>query len=224
MEYNLNDFPTEGVIDIDGHQLHRSVFNTAWLQDPKVIVDVGAWDFGDSIRLKRAFPNAKVIACEMLPSNYYRFAPFAIQNGVDVINCAVTNKNGPVEFYEGKHIHGDNAQSSLLEPADSYKYLYGGIVTHTKSSSTAVGFTLDSVAEISGVESIDFLHIDVEGAEYQVFEGMQNIKPKMIFAEFLIDGGWKGQKSFNETYELLFSMGYTLAASLGHDRLFVLNT
>ena len=224
MDYNLNECAHECVIEIDGHQLHRSVFNTSWITDPKVIVDVGAWDFGDSIRLKRAFPKAKVIACEMLPDNYYKFSPFAIQNGVDAINCAVTNKNGPVEFYEGKHIHGDNAQSSLLEPADSYKNLYGNIVSHTKSSSTAVGLTLDSVMDISGLNNIDLLHIDVEGAEYQVFEGMKNIKPKMIFAEFLIDGGWKGQKSFNETYELLFSMGYKLAASLGHDRLFVLNT
>ena len=100
--------------------------------------------------------------------------------------------------------------------------MYGGIVSHTKSASTAVGFTLDSIAEISEVESIDLLHIDVEGAEYQVFEGMQRVKPKMVFAEFLIDGGWKGHKSFDETYELLFSMGYKMVAKLGQDRLFVL--
>ena len=222
MDYNINECAHECVIEIEGHQLHRSIFNTAWLKDPQVIIDVGAWDFGDSIRLKKAFPKAKVIACETLPDNYYKFAPFAIQNNVDAINCAVTNKNGPVAFYEGKHVHGDNAQSSLLEPSDAYKAIYGNIVSHTKSSSTAVGLTLDSIADISGVKSIDLLHVDVEGAEYQVFEGMEKIKPKMIFAEFLIDGGWNGQKSFDETYSLLFSMGYKLAASLGHDRLFIL--
>lgn len=223
MKLHLPALPNEREYQFKGQRLHQSVFNLDWLDEPKTILDIGAWDFGDSIRFKERFPDCKVFGFELLPENYDKFSLLAQSVGVITGNYGINNKSGWLEYYEAKHQYGDNAQSSLLAPSDLYLDKYGSMVTHTKSENTIECLTIADVCWYESIEEIDLLHIDVEGAEYQVIEGIGNIRPKLIFAEFLIDGGWVGQKSFKETCELLASLGYTEVKSMGHDKLFLHN-
>lgn len=211
----------ESAYELDGQLLHQSVFNLEWLDNPKVVLDVGAWDFGDSIRIKQRFPDCRVVAFELDYDNHDKFSPFALSKGIEAKNIGVSSKNEFIRYFKARHTHGDNAQSSLLKPNDKYKDLYGNIVSHELSEQGTLCLTLDFICEGLEIDSVDLLHIDTEGAEYEVIKGIGNIKPKMIFAEFLIDGGWNGQKSFKETLDLLDSLGYNVVKEMGHDKLFV---
>lgn len=212
----------ESCYKLDGNRLWHSSFEECWLDNPKVIVDVGAYDFGDSIRLKRQFPTCKVYGIEMSESNYGKFSVFAEQHGVHTSNLAICHENTQIGYYQATNVDGVNAQSSILKTGEIYRNTYGHIVKHAENEKFIQARTLDLFAEENDITSIDLLHVDVEGAEYQVFLGMENIRPKMIFAEFLFDGGWVGQASFEDTIALLEKYGYKLWKRLPHDRIFVL--
>lgn len=213
----------EDVNDTIHGKLHQSIFNPEWLKDinPKIILDVGAFDFGDSIRYKMSYPECEVHAFEMSPNNYSKFYERANKIGIVTNNFAISNFDKTwTSFYESQHIGGDNAQGSLLKPNELYNSRYGHIVKHSVSEELVETRRLDSYCREKDIKKIDLLHIDVEGFEYQVIASLGNLTPTLIFAEFLIDGGWNGQKSFNETEELLILMGYKLVGEYSFDRLY----
>lgn len=204
----------EGTLTIDGVTLHHSGFNEDWLRDinPEIIVDVGAYDFGDSIRLKQRYHAARVFAFELNKDNFDKFSPFAIKKNVDCYNVAISDKDGLTDCFLSKHFEGVNAQSSIYEPTDVYKNNYP-YVSHSKSSCHAM--RLDSFE----FKKIDFLHIDVEGAENAVLKGLGNIRPTLIYLEYLLGDGWHGQ-SFDEVNTWFSSNGYTCVKDLTYDKLF----
>jgi FkbM family methyltransferase len=217
---DLEPLPNESEYETGGHRLHHSTFNPEWLVNPKVILDVGAWDFGDSIRLKQKFPECQVHAFELLQSNFDKFSPFARECGVITNGFAVSDTDGIVEFYEGRHSDGHNAQSSLLKPSNIYKSHYSHIVQHEDKPKSIKATRLDTYCSNFGIYTVDLLHVDVEGAEHKIFSSLGELRPKLIFAEFLFDGGWEGQVPFLETFELLKSMGYKLVKNHGADKLY----
>jgi FkbM family methyltransferase len=221
MEYTLAH--GEGETTIDGHIIHYSSFNLLWLNRPRVILDVGAYDFGDSIRMKKRFPDCEVHAFELLPKNYDKFAPFANSCGVITYRVGISDVIGISEYYEATCATGVDAQSTLLEPAQAYRNNYSHIVSHEKSQSTTDTTTIEEICKQAGITEIDLLHIDVEGAELQVIKGLGPLRPTLIFAEFLLCGeGWIGQAPFEETMKYMDSIGYDCVGTFPHDRLFKL--
>lgn len=210
-------------IDANGRSLHRSYFNLDWIDNPKCVLDVGAWDFGDSVRIKQRFPKCKVHSFELLPKNCQIYAPYAMSQGVFTYNIGITDKCGLFEYYESIHNSGDNAQSTLLEPDKRYIDNYGGYVKHQKVTLAVYCETIKNFCQFRDIlpHEVDLLHLDVEGNEYNVFKGLGDIRPKMIFAEFLLNDGWKNQGTFQESIDFLESIGYTLAAEFPFDKLFV---
>lgn len=216
----------EGSYKLDGHRLWHSSFDAEMLDNPKVILDIGSYDFGDSIRFKRKFPDCQVFSIEMSKDNYDKFSPFAEEQGIHTFCLAICHKDGEIGYYQATNVDGVNAQSSILKPGEMYKKDYRSIVSHSEEKLFAQAMTLDTFAEqncLTGV-AVDLLHVDVEGAEYQVFLGMQKLRPKLIFAEFLFDGGWEGQAKFSDTMNLLQQYGYELVQNLPHDKIFRLKS
>lgn len=207
-------FIGEGTLEIDGQVLHHSGFNVEWLRDinPKVIFDVGAYDFGDSIRIKERYPDAEIHAFELNSDNYNKFSSFARKKNIQCYNVAISETDGIVDCYLSKHFEGVNAQSSIYEPTDSYKHNYP-YVSHSKSVCQSV--RLDSFWK----SNIDFLHIDVEGAENSVLRSLGNIRPTLIYLEFLLGNGWHGQ-SFEEVHNWFRDNGYVIVKDLTYDKLF----
>lgn len=218
---NIDPLSCEFSYIYDGKLLHSSVFNPEWLDDPLVILDVGAYDFGDSIKFKNQFPDCEIYAFEMVKDNYDKHSPYALSRGIFTYNNAVSDSDGVSQYYRGKHTGGVNAQSSLLKPTSMYSNCYSHIVSHDEQPTETIAITLSSFCKEKNLKDIDLLHIDVEGAEYKVIAGLGEVRPKMIFAEFLLDGGWSNQKSFEDTIRLLDSMGYDKIKDLPHDKLFV---
>lgn len=75
--------------------------------------------------------------------------------------------------------------------------------------------TLDTVLDEAGVEQVDFLSVDVEGAEPDVLRGLtlSRYKPRLV----LVDD----TERFGETFRILRDGGYRLVRRTGHNSWFV---
>lgn len=145
-----------------------------------VIFDVGACEGEDSIKFSKRFPNACIYTFEPLPKNIKRikanFAKYEASNA-NLVDKALSNSDGKATFHvssgkpskaEGKTWDYGNKSSSLLAPAKTktvHKWLKFKDKIEVKTE------RLDTFVEIEGIKEIDFLYMDVQGAEMMVLEG-----------------------------------------------------
>jgi FkbM family methyltransferase len=157
----------------------REIFR---IDEALTIFDIGSCEGEDAIRYARLFPNARVYACEPLPENLAilnenlrRFAPEA---SITLLPIAVGDRDGRASFYVSSGHPDDrprsaewdygNKSSSLLRP-DRHREIFPWIrFDRTIEVPTE---RLDHVAARLQVESIDLIHLDVQGAELAVLEG-----------------------------------------------------
>lgn len=80
---------------------------------------------------------------------------------------------------------------------------------------TVPATTLNAVLEDAGVESVDFLSVDVEGAEPDVLRGLDfsRYRPRLVLVDDLT--------RFGESMRVLKSGGYRLVRRTGHNAWFV---
>jgi len=159
------------------------------------IFDIGACEGEDSIKYARMFPNARVYAFEPLPSNFDKMEanikkyncpnisvePLALSNVVGISNFFVSSGK-PDKFKDNDDWDFGNKSSSLLQP-DKVKE-YHKWLSFNNEIAVKTG-TINDYCVLNGIASIDFIHMDVQGAELLVLEGAQGIldKVKMIWLE-----------------------------------------
>lgn len=157
----------------------------------KSVFDIGACEAEDSIRYSLLFPNSTVYAFEPRQDNLeigkQSIKKYNRQNIV-LENIALSNENGTAEFFlsEGRPENASedlkwdfgNKSSSLLPPSDEMK-------KHTewlqfKNKIVVPTMRLDDYVKSKNISTIDFAHIDVQGAELMVLNGsgdfLKNIK------------------------------------------------
>jgi FkbM family methyltransferase len=143
------------------------------VQDPKVIVDLGA-HFGDTTLYYHAqFPEACIIAVEPAPENFARLQKHVagIKN-IICLNAAVGSSNGTIKLNIGK--------SSL-----------GHSVVKRSESDTEIEvplMTLESILVQAKATHIDLVKFDIEGAEFDAFRDVsQNKKFTSFIGELHFD-------------------------------------
>lgn len=187
------------------------------------IFDVGACEGEDSIRYGRRFPNASLYAFEPLPENQ-RLAKANIERysacNVELIGTALSDRSGetvlhvssgrPEDLFAGEDWNYGNKSSSLLQPA-SPEPMYGWI-TFCETALVATD-TLDSFCERRGIRKIDFLHMDVQGAEHLVLVGASRMlsRTTAIWLEVTERALYQGQHTRAEIKAFLTKHGFRLA-------------
>ena len=93
-------------------------------------------------------------------------------------NCAISNKNETVKIFYQKEL----SQLSTIENEQAKKVFQGNI-----KEKEIQAFTLDEILKKDKFKDakIDFLNIDVEGADFKVLEGLSfdKFKPELICIE-----------------------------------------
>jgi FkbM family methyltransferase len=118
-------------------------------------------------------------------------------------NCAVSNRNGTVKLFFQKEF----SQLSTIEGSQAKNVFQGKI-----KEKDIQAFTLDEILNRSKYKNIkiDFLNIDVEGADLKVLEGLsfEKFKPELICLE-IHDEEVKKSEIYNfltdKKYELIWS-------------------
>tara|TARA_B100001013_G_scaffold335467_1_gene253936 strand:- start:123 stop:719 length:597 start_codon:yes stop_codon:yes gene_type:complete len=118
-------------------------------------------------------------------------------------NCAVSNKNETVKLFFQKEL----SQLSTIENDQAKKVFQGNI-----KEKEIQAFTLDEILNRDKYKNvkIDFLNIDVEGADFKVLNGLsfQKFNPELICVE-IHDKEIKESKIYNflkdKNYQLIWS-------------------
>ncbi|MDB5228746.1 MAG: hypothetical protein JWN78_2939 [Bacteroidota bacterium] len=159
-----------------------------------VIFDIGACEGESSVRYARLFPNASIYTFEPLPDNFAwvqkNIETYQAKNIIPFQLC-LSDKEGVMTFYvssgnpeskgEEDWNYG-NKSSSLLPPAktkDVHPWL------KFDNSITVQTATLKSFCSVKNIAAVDFIHMDVQGAELMVLKGAEDFidKINMIWLE-----------------------------------------
>jgi len=204
-------------------KLSHSGFNTKWLKqlgiDPKVIVELGSFDGGDALRFARAFPNTRIITVEADPVRVNVVRNNLASTHVQVVNNAVCLENGPVPWFTSKIDGAVDGQGSLYQHSQMYKDKFPQ-VEQNASAVSVDGLRFDNLCDQNGVSNIDFMHMDIEGAEFGALSSMGGLRPKLIFMEML-PNYFENVRGSEDIETLLADYGYTLVARLSQDRLYI---
>lgn len=176
--------------------LHEKLL--AKIFDPKqpfVFFDIGACEGLSSVQYAKIFPNNTIYAFEPVPSNYKKI----LQNkkkyslkGMNVFQLALSFTKGVSLFHlsSGRpdnipvddQLDYGNKSSSLFKP-DKHKEIYPWI--KFDQSIEVITETLDNFCASHKIFNIDFIHIDVQGAELMVLKAGEStlLKVKSIWLE-----------------------------------------
>jgi FkbM family methyltransferase len=202
-----------------------------------VIFDIGACEGEESIRYTRRFPKARIHAFEALPANQNiirrNFARYGIDTA-ELVPLALADHDGqatfhvssgrPPDLFAGEAWNYGNKSSSLLPPADPAAML-GWI--EFKETVTVTCEMLDTYCARKAVDRIDFIHMDVQGAEALVLRGARRMLPRVrsIWMEVASKEIYRGQVLRDELDTVMLSHGFacTYESNRGDegDRLYV---
>lgn len=124
---------------------------------------------------------------------------------------AIGSRVGKQPLYLTKH----PMCSSLYPPNEPYLARFAGLppLVNLDRTLEVETTTLDSFCQEYGVNTIDFLQIDIQGAELDVFKAAPNIFSKSILAiqtEVEFAPLYSGQPLFGDVDKFLSSQGFTL--------------
>jgi len=134
-------------------------------------------------------------------------------------NCAVSNKNETVKIFYQKEL----SQLSTIENEQAKKVFQGNI-----KEKEIQAFTLDEILKKDKFKDakIDFLNIDVEGADFKVLEGLSfdKFKPELICIE-IHDKDIKDSKVYkflnDKNYKLIWSGVFSHLFKTSRDNFFI---
>jgi FkbM family methyltransferase len=141
------------------HSKHESV----------IVVDVGANEGEFTSVVAHELVNATIHCFEPNPETFARLSKrFANNPKIILNNLGLDSKSGELLLHDYADANG-SGHASMHE--DTF-----GVIYPAKSKSTKVQvITLDEYAARVGLKNIDYVKIDVEGFEQQVFQGMQGL-------------------------------------------------
>jgi len=196
----MNEFDKYITLELPIKKELQQIFIKA---QPSVIFDIGACEGEDSIRYSNLFQAAKVYSFEPLPDNYNKcLRNFSkASNRIKVFQMALSSSNGSATFYvssgnpdgvnQSEWDYG-NKSSSLYPPDSSYNKLEWLKFEKEIEVETQ---TISFFCENQSITQIDFIHMDVQGAEIDVLKGAGNMLTsiKAIWLEVENVSMYKGQ-------------------------------
>lgn len=172
--------------------------------DPKVIIDAGAHIGASAAYFATRYPGCRVIALEPSRSTFSRLRRHTSHlSNVESLNVALGGESGSVTFYERSASWG-----SSLTQGDDARAIEAEMVSLE-----------DAMARL-GVDEVDLLKLDVEGAEFAVLSSPA-VAPERVRAVIGELHSWMPNREFtdDEFFGLLRAYHVTEDVS-GTDRVF----
>ena len=159
------DVPYSRLLFTHVYEQGTTEFIQQFLHQDDVIFDIGA-NIGYITLLAATSAEAgKVYSFEPLPKTFERLAQNVGFNphldNITILNRAVSDENGHVILNSFENLHHGHSSISKLDRNDHVEY---------RVAST----TIDNFVDEMNLQRLDFMKIDVEGAERLVFAGAKN--------------------------------------------------
>lgn len=175
-----------------------------------IIFDVGAHRGQSAKRFRKLFKNAKIFSFEPFPAAFNKLKLLKIDN-FRAFNFGFSDRTEMRNFCVNK----GSQTNSLLPLTKSAKAVWGGNDALSEVDRITCEFRkVDEFCKLNSICSIDFLKIDVQGAEFEVLQGahdlLQEKKIQVIQIEVIIGDTYEGQKPLSYYFQLFESYGYKL--------------
>lgn len=175
---------------------------------PKNVFEIGA-NFGqDGEYLRKSF-NLKNTDIHVFEPHPQIFSELEKMYGFKSYKVAVSNvKNDKITF------HAINIENNEYNNNSGISSLKNGLKTNKQNfiDVEVESIRMDDFVKMNGIDSIDFLKLDVEGMNYEVLEGFGNElkRVKAIQTESEYEQYWEGQKLFKDMQTLLVENNFKL--------------
>jgi len=192
-----------------------------------VVLEIGAHYGEDSLRFLETFSDITLYCFEPDPRNLAVFKKYVTDPRAILCDIALSDTNGTAEFFQSYQEHQKNATPDKYDWIDSETY-QNEKLNNSGSSSLKKGyqFTLgetitvqtrryDDWADEQGVSEVDFVWLDVQGAERDVLDGMgERIRTiKLIWLEYG-ETDYDDAMSREETIEYMTTKGFAAVEKL----------
>lgn len=184
--------------------------------DVNVIIEIGARDCAETVRLANQYEKAKIFTFECNPATIEICRErVAGLNNVTLIEKAITNTNGQIKFYPTNPEKtmttwpdGNPGASSIFKASGKYP-----VETYIQDEIVVEAVTLYSFLFEHNLDSIDLLWMDIQGAELSALQGLgksiENVK--IIQTEIEFFEIYEGQPLFDEVRNYLRNWGFYFA-------------
>lgn len=189
---------------------------------PATIFEIGACEGEDTVKYTQAFAKAQFWLFEPLPSNFEKLQELLLRYpkiNARAFCLALSDCNGTATFHVSSAAQDrdsgrpaakcvGNKSSSLLLPRNEKPKPLQWLNFSEKIEVKTL--TLDRFCKNSGVQQIDFIHMDVQGVELKVLAGATTILPQVraIWMEVAFEQTYEGQPLEPETTRWMADRGF----------------
>lgn len=179
------------------------------IERPLTIVDVGAHagEFTESIERYAGLQRALLI--EPLPERAAALRLKFPEPVATVVQCAAAAQEGTVDFQE----YEADCTSSLLTMTPIESGLQQTLMTgQVRRQHTVQTRRLDDLCKAAGIDSVDLLKIDAQGAELDVLDGARAMlrRTRFVWIEVSFRPLYAKSCVFSQVFDLLHAGGHRL--------------
>jgi len=200
-----------GIPAASGHGISREQIRKLISKDDPFVLEIGCNDGTNTQWFLEDFENPTIHCFEPDPRAVRRFKESIGNNkNVTLHEVALSDKQGTIQFHQSdgqlksseKLEEGWDQSGSILEPKE-HKELFPWC--KFESTIEVMTNTLDSFVSEQKIDRIDFVWMDVQGAEFQVLTGAQKTlsKVRYLYTEYSDTELYKGQKDLLSLNKLL---------------------
>ena len=188
-----------------------------FLSDEATILDAGAHFGEDTFKISKLWPSGKVIAFEPNPLCFSTIQEqLPSHPNVVFYPAALGVKTGITQLYisEGDTSGADTIMTPAMDDA-LWKYMLPKDFSQTVEVPI---WNLDEWAQKYGVKGIDFMHLDMEGAEGMMLKACPNILKTVSFIqiEYRHSKPFHDAMSYPEIIKFLHEKGFNLLRCQEH--------
>jgi FkbM family methyltransferase len=179
-------------------------------QAARVVMELGAHRGEDTTHLRRTFPYAQLYSFEPDPRNIAAMRRNGSADKATLVEAAVSDRDGSASFHLSSAVLSIApawVSDAEYSGSSSLKRPLGDVHPWLKFDATVVvsTLTLDTFARERGVEHIDLIWADVQGAEDLMIVGGKTAlsHTSLLYTECTETGEYEGQIGLEEILELL---------------------
>jgi len=197
-----------GLPQVSHSKITKELIRECVVKPDPTILEIGCNDGSHTFWFLEIFENPKVYCFEPDPRAIARFKEKVGQRPhVMLFEIAISDDNGETTFYQSDgqrdekqfktRPQGWDLSGSIRQPMDHLKVHSWVTFDNTITVKTAA---LDTWCKEHGIEVIDFIWMDVQGAEIDVFKGAMNAltRTRFIYTEYSNREMYKGQHTLKQ--------------------------
>lgn len=197
------------IVKHDPYLVQKRILNSN-VKEP-IIFDVGSFHGHVARKYRKLFPKSSIYCFEPFPDSFNVLKRnLGSDPSFKIFQIGVSDEIGKTLFNSNSF----SQTNSILKTDSRGESTWGAGLLDTKDIIEIEISTIDQIVLDLGLEKIDILKMDVQGAEFKVLKGAEKSFKKgiinMIYSEIITMPTYEGQLELEDSLQLFKSIGFKL--------------